>query len=449
MAALALEVNDAGLLALRAGAPAPEPESPGVALFEDDRVLVGAEAAARAFLSPRLVHQRFWDPLDQEPLRRPFPRRITAADLAYAELLALARGLAEAPDEVLLAVPGFWKPEALGLLLSVARAAGLPVKGLVDAAVAGTTAVSTHADRLVHLDLTRHRAVLTVLTRSHEIASTRVVDLDGFGTSNFARRLAETVARHFVATTRFDPLHSAAAEQALHAALPEWLSKLRRDETCSASLTAGGREHRIELTRGLLEEGVSDLHAGIVAQASALAPVEGGELLVSARASRWPGLVERLRSLPGMRVVELPRDIALVGTLRGRDYIRHDEEALPLVTRLPLAGSSPALSPRAGLRPTHLLNGGTAHRLAPDGLTIGTAPPLGRRGLGLRQEGVVPHHCSLRIVDGEVILADHSGGATLLNGTPVGAEALLRAGDRLRLGQGVELVLIATEREGE
>ncbi len=447
MAALALEVNDAGLLALRAGAAAPEPESPGLALFEGERVLVGAEAAARAFRSPRLVHQRFWDSLDQEPLRRPFPRRVTAADLAHAELLALARGLAEAPDEVLLAVPGFWKKEALGLLLSVARAAGLPVKGLVDAAVAAATAVGTRSEKLLHLELTRHRAALTVLTRTHEITRTRVVDLDGFGTAAFERRLAETVARRFVATTRFDPLHSAAAEQALHAALPEWLTHLRRNETCPASLTAGGREHRIELTRGLLEEGVRDLHDALVAQAGRLAPVEGGELLVSARASRWPGLVDRLRSLPGMAVIELPKDAALVGTLRGRDHIRYDDRALPFVTRLPLGGSSPALTPRQGQRPTHLLNEGTAHRLAPEGLAIGTAPPLGRRGLGLRREGVVPHHCTLRIVDGEVLLDDHSGGATLLNGAPVGAAALLRAGDRLRLGPSVELVLIAAEGE--
>jgi hypothetical protein len=320
--------------------------------------------------------------------------------------------------------------------LSVARAAGLPVTGLVDAAVAAATAVGTRGETLLHLEQTRHRAVLTVLTRSHEITRTRVVDLDGFGTSAFERRLAETVARRFVLTTRFDPLHSAAAEQALHAALPEWLMQLRRGDTCAASLTAGGREHRIELTRGLLEEGVGDLYGGLLAQARTLAPAEGGELLVSARASRWPGLVDRLRSLPGIALVELPRDAALVGTLRGRDHIRYDDRALPFVTRLPLMGSSPALTPRQGQRPTHLLNEGTAHRLAPEGLAIGTAPPVGRRGLGLRREGVVPHHCSLRIVDG-----------TLLNGAPVGAAALLRAGDRLRLGPSVELVLIATEGE--
>jgi len=227
--------------------------------------------------------------------------------------------------------------------------------------------------------------------------------------------------------------------------LPGWLADLRRAEACPASFTAGGREHRIELTRGLLEQGAADLYGSLLEQARMLAPAGGGELLVSARASRLPGLVDRLGALPGLQVLELPRDATLVGTLRERDHIRHDGEALPFVTRLPVAGSRPALPRREGQRPTHLLNGGTAHLLAPEGLAIGTAPPPGGRGLGLRQEGVAPHHCSLRIADGEVLVEDHSGGATLLNGAPVGAAAVLRAGDRLRLGPTVELVLIAAE----
>jgi len=447
MPALALEVNDAGLLALREGAPRPEPESPGLALFESGGVLLGGEAAARAFLNPRFVHDRFWDPLDREPQRRPFPRHITAADLAHFQLTALARSLGEAPDEVLLAVPGFWGTDALGLLLSVTRAAGLPVKGLVDAAVAAA-ALCARGETLLHLELTRHRAVFTLLTRTHEVARTRVVDAEGLGAAAFEKCFAEAVARRFVTETRFDPLHSGAAEQALYDALPGWLTELRRAEACPASFTAGGREHRIELTRGLLENAATDLHRGLLEQVSALAPARGAELLVSVRASRLPGLVGRLGSLRGLGVLELPKDAALVGTLKSRDHIRRGGEALPFVTRLPVVGSASPLPRREGRRPTHLLNGGTAHAIGPFGLALGTAPPPGVRGLGLRQEGVAPHHCSLRISEGEVVVEDHTGGATRLNGAPVEAPAVLRAGDRLRLGASVELVLIAAEEEG-
>ena len=446
MPALALEVNDAGLLALRAGAPRPEPESPGLALFEDGGVFLGAPAAARAYLNPRFVQDRFWDALDREPLRRPFPKRLTAADLAHAHLLALAHALEEAPDMVLLVVPGFWKRDALGLLLSIARTAALPVQGLVDAAVASAV-LCARGERLLHLELTRHRAVFTVLTRTHEVVRTRVVDVEGPGVAAFEKRFAEAVARRFVAETRFDPLHSGVAEQALYDALPGWLAELRRTETCPAAFRAGGREHKIELTRSLFEEGAADLYQSVLDQARALLPPEGGQLLVASRASRLPGLAERLRSLQGHDLLELPKDAALVGALKNRGHIVHGGLALPFVTRLPAFATASSLPKREGQRPTHLLNGDTAHLIAPEGLAIGTAPPPGGRGLGLRQEGVAPHHCSLRISDGEVLLEDHSGGATLLNGAPVGAQAVLRAGDRLRLGPSALLVLIAAEED--
>ena len=50
MAALAVEVNDVGLVALRAGASHPLPASPGLALLDGGRLLVGAEAAEEAHL---------------------------------------------------------------------------------------------------------------------------------------------------------------------------------------------------------------------------------------------------------------------------------------------------------------------------------------------------------------------------------------------------------------
>ena len=61
--------------------------------------------------------------------------------------------------------PASGAPSALGLLLSVARAAGLPVAGLVDAAVAAASLGHRRRRRCLHLDLTRHRAVVTALRR--------------------------------------------------------------------------------------------------------------------------------------------------------------------------------------------------------------------------------------------------------------------------------------------
>ena len=60
MATLALEVNDAGLLALRAGSTGLRRREggPGFALFEGARLLVGEDARARSRLLPRLTTSR-------------------------------------------------------------------------------------------------------------------------------------------------------------------------------------------------------------------------------------------------------------------------------------------------------------------------------------------------------------------------------------------------------
>jgi len=350
MAALALEVNDAGLLALREGQPRPEPESPSVALFEDGEVLTGRAAAARALLRPRAVHDAYFDSLDAEPLRRPFPAGVRRADLGYAHLVTLIESLPQRPDEAFLAVPGFWTAERLGLLLGVARAAGLPVAGLVDAAVVAASLVGGRGS-LLHLDLTRHRCVVTALSGGREVARTAVADTEGLGQRAFDERVTHEIARLFVLQTRFDPLHSGASEQALHDALPAWLFELRREERCTEVLTAGGREHRIDIARADLATVLADLHRGLAAQVRALLDTSVTRLLVSARVSRFPGAVDRLREATGLDVLELTPDAVVSATLRNRDRLRHPGPALPFVTRLPTrdeaaSPSAPGSDPR-------------------------------------------------------------------------------------------------------
>jgi hypothetical protein len=442
MTRAALEVNDAGLLLLREGDTRPAPESPGLALFEGDAVRVGTDAAARSRLLPRAVHDHFWDPLGLEPLPTPFPAGLRAADLAHAHLRALRESMPEAPEEAFLAVPGFWTRPALGLLLNMARQAGFPVTGLVDSAVAAASFFA-RGDALLHLDLTRHRAVLTHLRANHAIERLRVTEAEGLGHAAFERTLVEAIARRFVQETRFDPLHSGASEQALGDALPSWLTEIRRTGTSIAHARAGRRSLEVELTREALAQGIDPVLRSLVAFAAKEKHTAETVILVSARAARVPGLLELLRGGNGRDVVELPADAAVAATLRLRESVRHGGDALPFVTRLPLPGRAPA--EREGRRPTHLMNAGVAHALG-EGLTLGTTPPLGRRGLGLRHAGVAPHHCSIVVESREVRLEVVAGVPTLLNGAPARNGTPLRAGDRLTLGEsGPELQLVAVE----
>ena len=171
-------------------------------------------------------------------------------------------------------MPGFWSTSCLSLLLSVARAAGLPVAGLVDAAVAAAS-LGHEGDSLLHLDLPRHRAVLTAMTQGDEVTRTRVVTVDGRGWTAFEDVWAGAIAAQFVRETRFDPRHAGPSEQALHDALPGWLGELCLRTSLPATLGAGGREHTIELTRASLLAAAADLYRGLAEQVSLCARARG------------------------------------------------------------------------------------------------------------------------------------------------------------------------------
>ncbi len=134
---LALELADAGLLALPEEGEAAAP-SPGLAIVDGETIIVGVEAAARARLTPRRLHDRFWSAISEEPLGQPFGRGLRTADLAWTHLSELWKMAGRGIDGVVLAVPSGYEEAQLGLILGVARSAGLPVDGMVDASVAAT-----------------------------------------------------------------------------------------------------------------------------------------------------------------------------------------------------------------------------------------------------------------------------------------------------------------------
>jgi len=337
VAALAIEVNDVGLVALREGASRPLPESPGLALLDGGTLRVGAEAAAQARKKPRFVHESYWDPLDVAPAGLPFAEGIRRADLAHAHLGAIRGAAGPGITEAYLAVPGYWGVSALELLLGVARAAGLPVVGLVDAAVASAS-LGLHADKVLHLDLTRHRSFVTAMTQGREgVVRTRVADVEGQGWTAFEEAWARAVALQFVRETRFDPRHGGASEQDLYESLPGWLGELCLRQAIPARLGAGGRDHAIELTRAALAAAADDLYRGLTAQVGQLRSAdEPVSLLLSHRVARLPGLADRLRELRGVSVVEQHSSAAASGALQHRGRLRGAGEALPFVTRLPV-----------------------------------------------------------------------------------------------------------------
>lgn len=356
---LALELNDLGLAVAGELSPGDLPPSPGWAVFEPNgnRIRVGAEAADRIRLNPRLAHRRIWSELDLTPLPRPYPRGLSTADLAYAHLrsvwdevdLRLGRRAGEVEGRLLLA-PGSFSVEQLGLVLGIAESLELPFTGVVDSAVA---AASTLAPRpYVVLDLELGRTVATEIEVSErdggdQVVRRRVRSQQGAGWNALIDAWARTIGRAFVTTTRFDPLHNAASEQALYTALPEWLAALVASDSAEASMHAGDREHGIVLKRQEIADAAETVYSRVVELGRSLGS-RGATLAVTDRLRRAPGLLERLVAAGFAEPELLPPGAALDGALASAGLIHEPSEVAPRwVTELPARDPSGAAAPES------------------------------------------------------------------------------------------------------
>ena len=459
--ALALDLSDASLLGLSEGGAVLGP-SPGMALVEGETPLFGEDARGRSRLRPRLVVTDAWARLGTEPLGTPFPDGLSRADLVHGHLESLWKRARGGTSEVVLAVPGVHGEAPLGLLLGIAEALGMPVVGMVDAALAAAAA-GFPGERLLHVDLGLRHAAVTEMRQGRELVRERVARIDRWGQDEVEDAEMRGAAAAFVRQSRFDPLHDAATEQALFDRLPAGLATLAKDGRAALSLPAAGREAAVELRREEAEEWTAAYASELSQQLSLLKRAgEPTTVLVSAHAARLPGLIERIAAIRGVEVVLLPVQAAAAGALRERAAVRSSGGAVRFVTRLPrpeapegtvggdaiLVPPRPAAEPVAGpgRRPTHVLLGCEARAITLEPLVLGTAPPEGARALRLSGDtaGVSRAHCRLFESGGAVVLEDLSTWGTFVNGERVPGRAVVAAGDRIRVGSpGLELLLVA------
>ena len=456
---IAIEINDAGLCAAAGSKGLLDLHSPGIALLDGATLRVGSVAAESARLRPTHVHDRFWAELGHEPLSRPFPREWSAADLAHAHLADFRAGLGESVDDgVVLVLPGSFSAQSAALLLGIARAAGLPVDGLVDSAVAALArGRSTGAGPVLHVDLELHRAVLTSLVLSGGVVRERVELLEGLGLRSWRDAVARTIAELFVRETRFDPLHSAESEQALHLLLPAVLDDLTKSGATDVVLPAVGGERRLRVTREEISQALEPLTHGLATAVSVrLASLGSSALAVSHRVAALPGVTGRFEEASTAVATRLPVGAAVLGAVERADDIRSGNDALLLVVRLGsktsmTASDSHGVGASEGRRgATHALIDGVAHSLLNAPLAVGVSIPSTLRGVDLEGEvaGISRHHCTLEYLEGRATVTDCSTWGTFLNDQKIEAPTVVHAGDRVRLGSpGVEIRMIALAEE--
>jgi hypothetical protein len=442
VATIGIEVVDAALVAVRNGATAAP--SPGVALLDPAGLLVGAPAAASARLQPVLASDRFWSDLSTESLARRDPP-LSHADLAHAHLSSLWKDIAEDGDAAVFAVPGSMRLHQLGLLLGIARRVGIPVAGVVDAAVAACADLPARAS-VMHLDVQLHQAVLTEMQGATVLRRRRVEIAPRAGLKAIYTAWAQLVSEALVRRTRFDPLHQAATEQQLHERLPEWLAAMSGREsvdvaidTEAGSFAATLRREQFTLAAEAWYAQLAELvHAGHRAD-------EATTLALSARAALLPALGGRLASLPGLEELALPETAAAAAAAAHAAEIGPAEPPA-LATSLSRSHAAASGGRRSGsaARATHVILDGRAHAIDEHPLVIGFGAGAGRRiELGGAGAGISRSHCTLVRRNGRVVVRDHSRYGTFVNGERVDGELPLGAGDRLRVGSpGVVLELV-------
>jgi hypothetical protein len=463
MSVLALELNDAGLVS--SAGEGWRDEGPGYALLDPDRLLLGTEARAQARLRPRRLVTRFWARLDTVPLMQGTAHAGSHADLACAQLDAIWRRRPGGVDRLLPVIPGALGRDALELLLGIAAELGIPVPGLVDAAVAATLRRAPGRE-LAHLDFSLHGALLTRIAQGDVLERAESVVVPEAGLLALEDAWARAAAGAFVEQTRFDPLHAAETEQFLYDRLPGWLAALHEADEVTVELPLNGEPLAATLARVPLLAVTAHAYRLLAAGLERWRrPGAGLVLQLSHRAQALPELARFLAEQPGIEILALPPEAAVAGALARLDALPANGAGGPrFVTRLPSRGELPpaprteatgagATSPAAApeMQPTHLLHGAEALPIGAAGLAIGTAPPRDRPALPLSgtPAGVSRLHCVVRLDEHGVVVEDLSRFGSFVNDERVEGRRMLAVGDRLRLGSpGVLLHLIRVQPGG-
>ncbi|MEO0576020.1 MAG: FHA domain-containing protein [Pseudomonadota bacterium] len=445
--ALIVEVNDA-LVRVQHGATSLHGET-GYATVENGKVVQTGDASrADAKRHPRRTINDFWHRLSTDTLETV---ALTRADLVAAQIQVLLPPEQYANRNVVLLLPGALPREQLGLLLGVFKACDLNVIGLIDTASAASR-LFYRDQTLLHVDVSLHAA--TVSRISQDAQSSKLDDVravEGSGLHNLYEEWMTFFASQFVRQCRFDPLHSADAEQKLFDLLPAWLREIGQNDELELTFSHAGHSHTITVVSVDVINVVAAHYQRIADVARALTGgASAPALQLRFAAASLPGFAQMLCARAGGSFFTIDDDAA----------IRHAAAVLPtlslsdsrVLSEMPVDGESAstvATEQRSDDVPTHLVLDARAYALTAQPLTLGSGTehaPDRYLQLDGSPAGVSGVHCDIRLDVNQCLVVDHSRYGTFLNGNRISASAALRIGDILRVGTpGREMQLIRLE----
>jgi hypothetical protein len=464
MSLLGLELSDAGILvaARKSGGlleiDGNSVESPGFALPEKNRLIVGKAAERKAHLYPRQILNQFWNQLNIEPLEQPSRYAQNHAEIAFAHFAHIWQTVKQHGKEMAIAVPSFYTREHLGLILGITQELGIPVKGFIPQAVAAVPERLPEG-LLLHLDLHLYRFEVTHLERAEQLTQKDSIWAEGNGLSKLYRSWVDAIAEEFVRSTRFDPLHQAATEQELYDRLPGILEQLCRNSDVYFEMTGGSKLYHVTLTRDLfykkgapvfeeLRRFVSRFHerygkAGV-----------GPVLMLSDRIARLPGVKDMMGEIKNCIIIELEPGAGALGLVRLTSplFDQQTGNSSPFLTSRPLPArghishDESSQDHEGQTSPTHILYRNLAYPITEKPLVIGLQHAADGSGIKIEGKiaGVSRKHCTVQLEGNNVVLNDYSTYGTFVDENPVNEKTILLLGQTVRVGApGENLNLIA------
>lgn len=460
MTLLGLELSDAGILVAGDNptrlltVDGQEKESPGFAIPEKKRLLVGKSASDKAHLFPLQVINGFWDQLNTEPLKQQNRHAQNHAEIACTHLFHIWEIVKQYGDEMVMAVPNYYRREQLGLILGMAQELSIPVKGFVSLPIA--TSYHAYPDAmLLHLDIHLHRFEIIHLHQGEHLTVQNAVTFQEISLEQLFRRWVETIAEEFVHTTRFDPLHQATTEQELYNRLPAALDIFKHQSSCLFELSHGKHRYRINLLRDVLVQKSKKIYDDICQFIEKMRDDHGKNnflivLQMTHRVACLPGLKNKLFEIENCKISELEPGAGALGVLKLWNQLsdEHFGNGASFFTSRPWQRAESktfgAISYETShtIRPSHLLYRDVAYPISEKPLIIGCDQyPFGK-GIGVeaKSSDVSKKHCTVHREDDRIVLTDHSSQGTFVDNRQVNKSAILELGQIIRLGTSRETI---------
>ncbi|MGK0297114.1 MAG: hypothetical protein ACI9XC_000715 [Gammaproteobacteria bacterium] len=307
---------------------------PGYAVLTTDQIKTGIDAWCVARTTPRETSNKFWSQLNQDPLINSSHLARHNADLAYNQLIAICEHAGN-PEEILFAVPGSFNRDHLAMLLGIVEACPFSAIGLVDTAIASTSAFA-NVGHYNHLDIHLHYAIVTSVDVTDQVSRKSVKVIDNVGIAEIFDTAAEYFSDLFIDQSRFDPLHHAETEQTLYNQIPQCLSTLKSTNETSLEIEFKGKRYQAKVSTEALLERLIKHYEKIYRELS-----ETRINLISDRLDILPGFSGALKN---SQIID--EASVFTGCMINFDNIQSNDSALSLITSLPATN--------APTRPTEL-----------------------------------------------------------------------------------------------